>query len=252
MRHTRSSSYGPGSGGRSAEQLLVAANPVSPTSLESAEVTFAFDRLGERIVRSRPGLAHQRRGRLTVALSFAAVALVAATVAAGAMITTHTGFFPKTAGTENDTSEFLRTDAPDFAPLVHKLAQDIAFPPGYSRDTYIERYLNEPTLKPDANGVASTVQAAGVRGTIGFFSLCAWRGYWLNAHANGNTAAQAVGAAGLQQVASSDAVRKSDNWWPKYVALAQNEARGDAASSPELQRWYAVNCGGLADLGAPR
>ena len=248
MRHTRSSRFG----ADPVMQLLVGANPVSPTSLESVEVTAAFDQLGERIVSSRRDVARHSRSRLAVSLSFAAVALVAAAVAAGAMITTHTGLFPKSAGTENDTSEFLRTDAPDFAPLVRTLVQDIAFPPGYNRAAYIEHYLNEPVMKPDAQGVPNSVQAAGVRGTVGFFSLCAWRGYWLNAHATGDTAAETVGAAGLQQVASSDAVTKSDDWWPKYVALAQSEASGDATAPPELQRWYDVNCAGLASLGAPR
>jgi hypothetical protein len=234
------------------EQLFAAANPVSPTALESAELAAAFDRLGERIVATRPHPRRRRSGRLSTAFVFAAVALVAAAIATGAVITTHTGFFPKVAGTENDTSEFLRTDAPDFPPLVHKLVRNIPFPPGYSREAYIRRYLNAPTMKPDANGIGNTVQAAGIRGALGFFSLCAWRGYWLNAHASGDPSAEAAGAAGLMQVASSDAVKKSDSWWPKYKALAATEARGDASWPPQLQAWYRVNCTGLADLGAPR
>jgi hypothetical protein len=234
------------------DQLLASANPVSPRALESIELAAAFDRLGERIVAARPQTAARRAWCLATALTFAAVALVVAAVATGAMVTTHTGFFPKVAGTENDTSEFLRTDAPDFPPLVRTLVRDIPFPPGYSREAYINRYLKGPTMKPDANGVPNTVQAAGIRGTIGFFSLCAWRGYWLRAHASSDASAQAVGASGLMQVASSDAVKMADSWWPKYVALARNEARGDASWPPDLRRWYEVNCTGLANLGPPK
>src|SRR5438105_3868392 len=197
MRHAPKSDFVSGQLQQPIEQLLASANPISPTALESAELAAAFDRLGERIVESRPQTRRRRSRRFATTLVFAAVALVAAAIATGALITTHTGFFPKVAGTENDTSDFLRTDAPDFPPLVHKLVRDIPFPPGYSREAYISRYLNAPTMKPDSNGIANTVQAAGIRGTIGFFSLCAWRGYWLNAHAGGDASAEAAGAAGL-------------------------------------------------------
>jgi hypothetical protein len=234
------------------ERLLATANPVSAERLESAELSAAFDRVGEQIIATRPRARTRHGGRLAPALTFAAIALVAAAVATGAMLTTHTGFFPKVAGTENDRSEFLRTDAPDFPPLVRKLVHDIRFPPGYRREAYINHYLNEPTMKPDANGVPNTVQAAGVRGTVGFFSLCAWRGYWMKAHAHSDASSAAIGASGLLQVASSDAIKKTDSWWPKYVALAHNEAHGDASWPPDLERWYAVNCSGLADLGAPK
>jgi len=252
MRHKPKSHFVRHRGSQPIDELLASANPVLPAALESTELAAALDRLGAQIVARRQtrGVRHGRR--LATAVTFAAVALVVAAVAAGAMVTTHTGFFPKVAGTENDTSEFLRTDAPDFPPLVRKLVRDIPFPPGYSRQAYISRYLNAPTMKPDANGVPNTVQAAGIKGTIGFFSLCAWRGYWLKAHASSDASAQAVGASGLLQVASSEAVKKSDTWWPKYVALARNEARGDASWPPDLQRWYAVNCTGLADLGSPK
>jgi hypothetical protein len=252
MRQIVKSDLGTGHSPHPIDQLLASVNPVAPLSLESTEVAAAFDRLGERIVAARPQSAARRASRLATALTFAAAALVVAAVAMGAMVTTHSGFFPKVAGTENDTSEFLRTDAPDFPPLVHKLVRDIPFPPGYSREAYISHYLNRATMKPDANGVSNTVQAAGIRGTIGFFSLCAWRGYWLSAHASSDASAEGIGASGLMLVASSDAVKKSDSWWPKYVALAQNEARGDASWPPDLQRWYEVNCTGLADLGAPK
>jgi hypothetical protein len=237
---------------RPIEQLLAAANPVSLPALESKELAAAFDRLGERLVATAAPVSKRHHRGLATAVICAAVVLALAAVATGAMVTTHTGFFPKVAGTENDTSEFLRTDAPDFPPLVRRLVRDIPFPPGYSREAYISHYLNEPTMKPDANGVPNTVQAAGVRGSIGFFSLCAWRGYWLRAHAGRDAAAEAIGAAGLLQVASSEAVKRSDSWWPKYVALARNETRGDASWPPRLEQWYAVNCTVLADLGAPK
>jgi hypothetical protein len=215
------------------------ANPVVEGWLESAAVEVAFEGLGERIVVSRPR-SGRRRGRAAVVVAFAAVMLVTAAVALGAMFTTHTGFFPSVAGTENDTSEFLRTDAPDFPPLVVSLVKSIPYPPGDSAVSHVAQYVRQVQAGPD--GVPMTVQAAGIKGWFGHRAMCAWRGYWLEAHANGDPAKATLAADKLKAVAASDAVAKSDSWWPKYVALAASEARGDAAAPADLANWYRVNC----------
>jgi len=165
MTHKRifSDARGKHSAGR-LTSMLAAANPVVETALASTDVDFALDLIGERIIAGGTSRQRDRSGRIRVAVVFAAAAFVVTTVAFGAMLTTHTGIFPKAAGTENDTSELLRTDAADFPALVAKLTQDVVFPPGYSRQAYLDRYLNEPSHKPDKNGVYNTVQAAGVQG----------------------------------------------------------------------------------------
>src|SRR4051794_21117858 len=115
--------------------------------------------------------------------------------------------------TENDTTEFFRTDALDFPPLVAKLVADIPFPPGDSAERHVQRYVDQAQPGPD--GVPQLVQAAGIEGTFSSWAMCAWRGYWLQEHARGNAAHAALAADGLATVASSDAVKKTDSWWPK-------------------------------------
>jgi hypothetical protein len=255
MTHKRSST---GAGGKhSAGRLalmLAAANPVAETALASADVDLALDLIGERIIAGGTSRQGGSSSRISVGVAFAAVALVVTAVALGAMLTTHTGIFPKTAGTENDTRELLRTDAPDFPALVARLTQNVAFPPGYSRQAYLDRYVNEPSHKPDKNGAYNTVQAAGVQTNIAYWAVCAWRGYWLQAHAVGNAADAAAGAAGLKQlVNSSDALKKWDSFWPKYLAIVENENQGSAALPAGLVNFDSVSCRGLEQpLGASK
>src|SRR5919204_845131 len=98
---------------------LRAANRFSEGALVSGALSHALDLLGDEL---RSVERRTRRPPLrVVALAFAAIALVVTAVALGRMLTTHTGFFPSKPGTENDTSELLRTDASDFPPLVAKL-----------------------------------------------------------------------------------------------------------------------------------
>jgi hypothetical protein len=234
MRPTGSSH----SGGRLADRLRDA-NPVVEGWLQSAAVEVAFEGLGERIVAGEPR-HRRRRSRVAVSLAFAAAMLITAAVAFGAMLTTHTGFFPAVAGTENDTSEFLRTDAPDFPQLVVSLVKGIPYPPGDSAVSHVAQYVRQVQAGPD--GVPMTVQAAGIKGWFGHRAMCAWRGYWLEAHANGDTAKASLAADELKAVAASDAVAKSDSWWPKYVALAENETKGESAAPADLANWYRVNC----------
>jgi hypothetical protein len=223
--------------------LLVGANPVTDTSLQSSELALALDGIGERILATRRHSSRRPPRRLTVALAFAGAALVLAAVAFGSMLTTHTGIFGAAGMTENDTTEFLRTDAPDFPPLVAKLVADIQFPPGDSATGRVQQYVQE--YQPGSDGVPQLVQAVGVKSTVAHWAMCAWRGYWLQEHSSGNVAQQTLAAAALVKVASSDAVKKTDSWWPKYVALAKNEAQGSAAAPTDIPNWYAANCNEL-------
>lgn len=255
MTHKRSFSGvdGKHSVGRLAS-MLAESNPLAEAALASADLDFALDLVGERIVAGGTSRQRGRSSRISVAVAFAATALVVTTVALSAMLTTHTGIFPKAAGTENDSSELLRTDAPDFPALVAKLTQDVAFPPGYRRQAYLDRYVNEPSHKPGKNGVYETVQAAGIQTSITYWAVCAWRGYWLQAQAIGNAADAAAGAAGLKQlVNSSDALKKWDSFWPKYLAIAENETQGSAALPADLVNFDSVSCRGLEQpLGASK
>ncbi len=174
-------------------------------------------------------------------IGFVLVAMLAvAGIGLGGMITTHTGFFPAKPGTENDTSEYLRTDAPDFPPLVEKLVKDIAFPPGDSAISHVPLYIHR--LQPGVDGIPITVQAIGIQGHFSLLSVCAWRGYWLDAYKDGDGAAQALGVDGLARVASSNAMKKTDSWWSLYLQVAHNEAAGDPSASRNFNDFYRVSC----------
>jgi hypothetical protein len=228
------------------DRLLAASNPVADIALRAPGLQRALDAVGERITATPQRERRTVPRRLTVALAVAGATLAVAAVAFGSMLTTHTGFFGAAGMTENDTTEFLRTDAPDFPPLVAKLVGDIPFPPGDSAERHVQRYVNQ--AQPGVDGVPQLVQAAGIEGTFATWAMCAWRGYWLQEHARGNAAQATLAADSLATVASSDAVRKTDSWWPKYLALAENEQRGSAVAPTDLANWYAVNC---ADLPRP-
>jgi hypothetical protein len=222
------------------DQLLIGANPVADSAMRSSEVQLALDGIEGRILATERRSSRRPARKLTVALALAGAALVLAAVAFGSMLTTHTGVFAAAGMTENDTTEFLRTDAPDFPPLVAKLVDDIPFPPGDSAAGHVRQYVRE--YQPGPDGVPNLVQAAGVKGPFAHWAMCAWRGYWLHEHARAHAGQEAMAADRLASVASSDAVKKSDSWWPRYAALAQNEKRGSAVAPTDLTNWYAVNC----------
>lgn len=226
------------------DELLTKANPITDAVLRAAGLTHAFEALAGNILAAESRGERKAIGRPTRRLAVIGLGLVAMLVVAGiglgGMITTHTGFFPEKPGTENDTSEYLRTDATDFPPLVKKLVKDIPFPPGDSAVARIPRYVRQIRQSPD--GLRTNVQAVGIQGHFSLLAVCAWRGYWLNAHNDGNKAKQALGADGLARVASSDAMKKTDSWWSLYLQVAQTEATGDPSASRNFNNFYRVNC----------
>ena len=253
-KYGRSRSTVNASSGEHVRRRLAALNPVDELALASAELDLALDGMGETIVAARRRQHRSPVRRVTIGIALAVVALIATAVAAGGIITTHTGIFPSFGGTEGDTSELLRTDAPGFPALVARLTQNIAFPPGYDKQAYLARYVDEPSHKLSRDGVYDTVQAAGIENTITFWSVCAWRGDWLTAHTERNATLQATAVAGLQNVVdSSDVIKKWDSFWPHYLELAANEKAGSAALPTALAPGFdTVSCGDLERLGAAR
>ena len=202
--------------------LVRALGRPADSALDPVSLELAFDRLGARI-RERSGRPPPALPAPHAVILVFATALLVAAAALGAMRTTHTGFFPAKAGTENDTSEYLRTDAPDFPPLVRKLVRDTPFPPGDSALARVPAYVR--SLQPGADGIPVTVQAAGIRGHFAEYALCAWRGYWLQEHAAGHAAAAAAAARSLEQ-----------------VATARAEAADGPSAETVLAVFYRANC----------
>jgi len=221
-------------------RLLINASPIADAAVQGAGLTEAFEALGNRILAAEPRRIWRPTRRVAaIGVVFAAL-LTTASIGFGGMITTHTGFFPDKPMTENDTSEYLRTDAPDFPPLVKKLVKDIPFPPGDSAESRVPLYVRQ--IQPGADGIPITVQAVGIKGHFSLLAVCAWRGYWVDAHNDGNKAKQALGADGLARVASSDAMKKTDSFWSLYFQVAQAEAKGDPSVPSDFASFYKANC----------
>jgi hypothetical protein len=232
-------------------QLVARANPVTDDAINEAGLAAGFDALLQRLMErptERPRRSRRRGG--VVALVIALGIVLSSGVALGGMYSTHTGFFPPKKGTENDTSEYLRTDAPDFPPLVRSLVQDIPFPPGDSALSRVPGYI--ALKQPGADGVPEVVQAAGIKGQFSFWALCAWRGYWVKAYNGSDRTEQATGADGLATIASSDAMKAVDAWWPVYLDVAHREAAGDPSVPAKMKNFFQVNCAGTPNVQAGR
>ena len=246
MNSLRTNAKDSAAGDDALDRLMADANPVADHEFAAEELVESFDRLEQQIVTSPRGRRlgrSRRRGGIVVVL---AAASLMTSAALGGMYTTHTGFFPSKAGTENDTSEFLDTGAPDFPPLVRTLVKDIPFPPGDSAVSRVPRYIAQfKALKKTDHGVGTLVQAAGITGQFSFQAICAWRGYFLYVHAKGDVARQAIAADRLAQVASSSFEKKVDSSWPVYLAAAKREAAGDPTTAARFETFYRVNCTGL-------
>lgn len=217
---------------KSLDRLIAAAAPVADAQLSAAGLESPLDRLGELIVASNETPLRRRRRRVAVALVAAAMLVPGA--ALGGVFSTHTGIHPRP-GTENDGSELLLTNAPDFPPLVRRLIADIPFPPGSaslsSRAATYVRLFAQPN---------STVQAAGIKGTLYGWAGCAWRTYWVQAHHASRTGDAAVAAARLREIGLAN--RRWDSFWHLYVEVAQLEAAGNAWAPAQYAQYYRVNC----------
>ena len=132
----------------------------------------ALDELGAAIAASpRPVRARRRRWRLGVGgIAVAAVLACAGTATAG-WLSIHTGLFGDPGMTENDTSEFLRTDGAEMSALFDSIARGYTLPPGGSWDAAKRRFVGgEPGL----------IQRAGVEQAVAFEAICQWTGAWLD------------------------------------------------------------------------
>jgi hypothetical protein len=235
MKTNTSSTSNSGSTG-DLDLLVAHADPIASSTLETPRISEGLDRLGRRVLASPKGRqSRPYRRRSAVALGFASILLICS-VAVGSMYTTHTGIFPK-AGTDNDSSELLRIDAPDFQPTVRSLVSEIPFPPGDSAVARIPSYLHQLHNQEGT----TMVQITGIKGQFSLQAVCAWRGYWLQEHALGHSANEQLAADGLGKVASSDSMKAVDSWWPVYLAAAHSEA-ADSRVSARFAGFYRANC----------
>lgn len=173
-----------------------------------------------------------RRRRGAVVLGGTALALLGgAGVAAAVTWSAHTGVFGQPGFTENDTSEYLDTGAPDFPQVLRSLQPtDLRLPEGESFEPFLESDVASLRREP------TVVQVTGERAKFVFYATCRWQAAWLD-----TPSSQAV--AQLRELADRPELRAvdGDGVVERRRALAEAAARGERV--PVAQE-VADNCQG--------
>jgi hypothetical protein len=229
-------------------ERLSAAAPIRDADVPTGDTTELIEALARSI--ATDGRKAERRripfGRRTAVLVAAALALVAATTALGFQLSAHTGWFGNPEHTEDDGSEWLRLDAPDFEDVARSLVpHEIPLPPGLGWEQEIARQVRLGREEP------GLMQETGVRATFAYYAQCAWVKTWLDAHLAGDDR--------LQERATH-ALAASHDWAPlvavdgggvrDYFArfVAKPAARGEVGP---VRAEFAANCTGMGLRRAP-
>ncbi|WP_242424061.1 hypothetical protein [Frankia sp. EI5c] len=166
---------------------------------------------------------HSTRRRLAVAGLAAAALLGTAAFTFGEGLA-RTGLFGSAGDTENDTSEWLNTGAPDFRDVVESLRPaDIPLPAGRGWQPSIDQQV--------ANGQreAALTQVTGVRARFAFYAVCVWDGEWLTARQAGDTDRAAQAVAVMRGMPSWPIIAEVDGGGIRdsLRGIAEAAARGD-------------------------
>jgi hypothetical protein len=223
--------------------LLQQALLVTDAEVQSTDLSEGYLELHEEVVangRTRLGSHHvavhrRRRKRLLIGVALAASVVVAVPVGASAAgwRLAHTGLFGTPGATENGTGELLDTGAHDFAVVARELAAGISFPPGDSADPYIAR-IHQATLDGEKTHPGWTLEEeAGVRNGLRLDAVCAWAGYWLDAHTAADMGKQELAVEGLADL-------------PPVVAYVRDAAR--AGDPGPVKMFWVANCASLPQL----
>ncbi|KPM53404.1 hypothetical protein ACG83_22055 [Frankia sp. R43] len=115
-----------------------------------------------------------RERRVVVAALVAVALLGTAAFTFGNDLIARTGMFGSPGMTENDTSEWLNTGAPDFRKVMESLQPaDIPLPAGRSWQPVIEQQVANGQREP------GLMQVTGVRSTFALYAVCVWYGEWI-------------------------------------------------------------------------
>jgi hypothetical protein len=157
-------------------------DPARGLDASEPRLAAALDELGAAIAAS-PRPVRARRSRISLAgIAVAAVLACTGTATAG-WLSIHTGLFGDPGMTENDTSEFLRTDGAEMPALFDSIARGYTLPPGGSWESAKRRFVGGPP---------GLIQRAGVEQAVAFESICQWTGAWLHGGAAQRRAATRV------------------------------------------------------------
>jgi hypothetical protein len=191
--------------------------------------------------RRQPRRARVRMGT-RFAIALAVLALFPAASAIAYQLSAHTGLFGSPGQTENDTSEWLRSDAPDFGAMIAALVPDHPLPAGATWRQAVTDVVRQGRNAP------GLIQVTGIRLDFESYARCAWMQSWLLASDRHDDVSMRRAAV---------AIDKSTHW-PLTVAsdgggvvehlraVARAARRGDRLP---LQQGLAINCTGF-DLEA--
>ena len=220
---------------------LAAAAPLPPGALDGTEELMRA--LAAAVV---TGPARPRRGRRRTALiALAVLAAGAGTAMAGTELAARTGWFGTPSHTEEDGSEWLRTDAPDFGEVVRGLVpRELPLAPGIAWESEVARQVEMGRRQPGLQ------QETGVRATFASYARCSWTVAWLGAEEAGDAALRLRAERVLAQAQSWPIFAAVDGGGVRdlYAARAAAAARGDAAA---MREDAAVTCDGFG-LGGGR
>lgn len=175
------------------------------------DVRALVDEIGRAVLAAHPvqstarhGTGLRRRWGMAAAVGVVAALLTATTaVAVSAVVSARTGEYGKPGNTENDTSEWLRTNGDDYREVVEELRPtEVPVPPGFSYARDVDGFIEWTTKEP------ASLQVTMVRGSYAFWAVCAWEREWLAAYAAGDESRRTAATAILREVPS----------WPLIVA----------------------------------
>ena len=171
------------------------------------DVTALVDEIGQAVMVAYPVRSTARRGRRwsVAAVVGVVVALLTATTAVAytAVVSARTGEYGRAGNTENDTSEWLRSDGDDFRTVVEELRPtEVPLPAGFSYAADLDAFVESTTDEP------VRIQVTGVRSSYAYWAVCAWEREWLAARAVGDEPRRAAATAILRDAPS----------WPLLVA----------------------------------
>lgn len=167
----------------------------------AAEVSATSVGAARTEARARP--AHRRLRWAIPQRGVALAAIFVGALAAGAGaygLETHTGIFGNPSFSEEDGSEYLRTDAPDFhSAVIAAIPADVPAPPG-GWAPLVRRVVAEGQAEP------GLIQKTGVSSELSYKALCSWTGAWLAGARNPQSAATRAigGAAGWRTMVETD------------------------------------------------
>ncbi|HEX5597823.1 MAG TPA: hypothetical protein VFX61_17690 [Micromonosporaceae bacterium] len=229
------------------ELLLRMADPVPDFAAADGETGFLVGELARSVVTQdrlpaptgpRASRRHRRRRSTIVAVLVAALTVGIGGGAFAYVSKARTGEFGRPGMTENDTSEWLRTDADDFRQVVEELRPAyLPLPAGESFtpaiDLLIKNYGHEHAL----------MQVTGVQAHYASYAACRWEAEWLAAHAEADRERRDRAVEVLRAVPSWPAIVASDGGGVRELhhGIAEAAARGD---DEVVRRDLEINCPG--------